>query len=65
MGGRGAMTENDTPDRQRERKQRERKRSKLHGWEYVSVRVPPKVGDEIKRLAYQRRQEFLDQDGNG
>lgn len=56
------MTEIDTPDRQRERKARERMRSKLHGWEYVSVRVPPKVGDEIKRLAEIRRQEFLDQD---
>lgn len=59
------MTEHDTPDRQRERKRSERMRSKLHGWEYVNVRVPPKVGAEIKRLAEIRRKEYLDQDGRG
>ena len=54
------MTEHDKPDQRRERKRSERMRSKLHGWEYVNVRVPPKVGDEIKRLAEMRRQEYLD-----
>ena len=49
----------DNAESQRERKARERARSRTKGWEYVSVRVPPRVGDEIKRLADRRRQEWL------
>jgi hypothetical protein len=56
------MTDHDSADNRRERKARERARAKRLGWEYVNVRVPPNVGDEIKRLAEIRRQEFLDQD---